>query len=107
MKPKAAEPPQTQTNILRAALGLPQIKGENPVRLRLTPPPQRNAENKTRRVQLLLRPSTWAAFSCLAHACGYSPNDYAESVLSDFVRAAAKAIDRFEETEKEESEPKN
>ena len=100
MKPKAAEHPQVPAGIV-------QTKGDNPLRLRLTPPPVRNVENKTRRVQLLLRPSTWDAFAALAHACGYSPNDYAENLFLDFCRAASKAIGRAEKAQKEESEPKN
>lgn len=45
-------------------------------------PPKAPAK-KTRRVQLLLRPDTWAAFQRLAEANGYSTNDYAERVLAN------------------------
>jgi len=48
-------------------------------------PPKAPAK-KTRRVQLLLRPDTWAAFQRLAEANGYSANDYAERVLANLAR---------------------
>ena len=48
-------------------------------------PPKAPAK-KTRRVQLLLRPDTWAAFQRLAKANGYSANDYAERVLANLAR---------------------
>lgn len=49
-------------------------------------PPKRSAEKKTRRVQLRVRPDTWAAFQRLAEANGYSANDYAERVFASLAR---------------------
>ena len=45
-------------------------------------------ERKTRRVQLLIRPSTWEAVEKAADAAGYSRNDWAEVVLSAAASAA-------------------
>lgn len=69
--------PQTAADdfVLAAAKVLAQIA-----------PPKRSAEKKTRRVQLRVRPDTWAAFQRLAEANGYSANDYAERVFASFAR---------------------
>lgn len=50
-------------------------------------------EKKTRRVGLLLRPSTWDAFSATARRFGYTPNAYAERVLSAVAEALSNGGD--------------
>lgn len=45
-------------------------------------------ERKTRRVQMVFRPSTWAAVEEAAAASGFSRNDWAEIVLASAASAA-------------------
>lgn len=52
--------------------------------------PTSKPERKTRRVQLLIKPSTWEAVAKAAREADYSWNDWAELVLAAAASPAAK-----------------